>query len=107
MRAVNLPLLTALCEAAGTSGREERVRDVVAPELTALCDRVEVDPLGNLIGTREGAGRRLMLAAHMDESGLMATHVEDRGYIRVIPIGGWDARTLIGQRVMVHGREDI
>jgi len=107
VRAVNLPLLTALCEAAGTSGREERVRDVVAPEMTALCDRVEVDPLGNLIGTREGAGRRLMLAAHMDEIGLMATHVEDRGYIRVIPIGGWDARTLVGQRVMVHGREDI
>ena len=104
---MNLPLLTALAEAAGPSGREERVRDVVSAELEPLCDRVEVDPLGNLIGTREGAGRRLMLAAHMDEIGLMATHVEDRGFIRVIPLGGWDARTLVGQRVMVHGREDV
>lgn len=105
--AVNLPLLTALAEAAGPSGREERVRAIVEPELAALCDRVEVDPLGSLIGTREGSGPRLMLAAHMDEIGLMATHVEDRGFIRVIPLGGWDARTLIGQRVVVHGREDL
>ena len=55
---MNLPLLTALAEAAGPSGREERVRDVVSAELEPLCDRVEADPLGNLIGIREGAGRR-------------------------------------------------
>ncbi len=48
-----------------------------------------------------------MLAAHMDEIGLMVTHLDDRGFLRVIPLGGWDARTLVGQRVMVHGREDI
>ena len=104
---MNLPLLTALAEAAGPSGREERVRAIVEPELAALCDRVEIDPLGSVIGTRAGSGARLMLAAHMDEIGLMATHVEDRGFIRVIPLGGWDARTLVGQRVVVHGREDL
>jgi endoglucanase len=48
-----------------------------------------------------------MLAAHMDEIGLMVTHVEERGFLRVIPLGGWDARTLIGQRVLVRGREDL
>jgi putative aminopeptidase FrvX len=104
---MNLPLLRALAEASGPSGREERVRAVVAPELEALCDRVETDPLGNLSGIRAGDGPRLMLAAHMDEISLMVTHVEDRGYLRVIPIGGWDARTLVGQRVRVHGREDL
>jgi putative aminopeptidase FrvX len=105
--AVNLPLLSALAEASGPSGREDRVRDVVRPELAAVCDRVEVDPLGNLSGVREGDGPRLMLAAHMDEISLMVTHVEDRGYLRVIPVGGWDARTLVGQRVCVHGRQDL
>jgi endoglucanase len=102
-----MDLLTALCEAAGTSGREERVRAVVAPRLEELCDRVETDPLGNLMGIREGGGPRLMLAAHMDEIGLMVTHIDDRGFVKVIPIGGWDARTLVGQSVSIHGREDL
>jgi endoglucanase len=48
-----------------------------------------------------------MLAAHMDEIGLMVTHVEERGFVRVIALGGWDPRTLVGQRVLVRGREDL
>jgi endoglucanase len=104
---VDLDLLTALAEAHGTSGHEDRVRSIVAPELEALCDRVEVDPLGNVLGTRAGDGPRLMLAAHMDEIGLMVTHVDERGFLMVIPIGGWDARTLVDQRVLVRGREDL
>ena len=101
-------LLAALCEAAGPPGREERVRALVRPELEATCDRVESDPLGGLTGIREGTGGpRLMVAAHMDEIGLMVTHIDDRGYLRFVPLGGWDARTLVGQRVMVHGRDDV
>ena len=101
-------LLTALCEVAGPSGREERVRDIVRPELESACSRVMADPLGGLTGVRDGSGGpRLMLAAHMDEIGLMVTHIDDRGYLRFVPLGGWDARTLVGQRVMVHGREDL
>jgi endoglucanase len=104
---VNIDLLTALCEVAGTSGREDRVRDLVRPQLEELCHRVETDPLGNLMGIRAGDGPRLMLAAHMDEIGLMVTHIDERGFVRVIPIGGWDARTLVGQRVSIQGREDV
>ncbi len=104
---MDLDLLTTLCEVAGTSGREDRVREVVRPRLEELCERVEIDPLGNLTGIRPGDGPRLMLAAHMDEIGLMVTHVDERGFVRMIPIGGWDARTLVGQRVCVHGREDL
>lgn len=101
-------LLTALCEVAGPSGHEDRVRDLVRPELASVCDRVDADPLGGLTGVRAGSGGpRLMLAAHMDEIGLMVTHVDDRGYLRFVPLGGWDARTLVGQRVMVHGRDDL
>ncbi len=104
---MDMDLLTALAEAGGPPGREERVRAVVEPELSVLCDRVERDPLGGLIGVRGQGERRLMLAAHMDEIGLMVTHVNDRGFVRVIPLGGWDARTLLSQRVLVHGREDL
>ena len=104
---MNLDLLTALAGTHGTSGQEDRVRAIVAGELEPLCDRVEVDPLGNVMGVRGGDGPRLMLAAHMDEIGLMVTHIDDRGFLKVIPIGGWDARTLLDQRVLVRGREDL
>jgi tetrahedral aminopeptidase len=101
-------LLRALVEASGPPGREDRVAAVVRPELEAVCDRVDEEPLGGLIGVRAGnGGPRLMLAAHMDEIALMVTHVEERGYLRVIPLGGWDPRTLVGQRVVVHGRRDL
>jgi len=100
-------LLAQLCEAAGTSGWEDRIRAIVRPHLTAACDRVESDPLGGLIGRRDADGPTLMLAAHMDEIGLMVTHVDDRGFVWFVPTGGWDARTLVGQRVSVHGREDV
>jgi putative aminopeptidase FrvX len=104
---VDLSLLSALSEAAAPSGREERVREIVSAELAPLCDAVEVDPLGNLHARRGDGPWRLMLAAHMDEVSLRATHVDDRGFVRIIPVGGWDARTLVGQRVVVHGREDL
>lgn len=97
-------LLARLTDAHGPSGHEDAVRDIVRPVLEELCDRVETDPLGNLSGIRPGDGPRLMLAAHMDEIGLMVTHIDDRGFVRVIPVGGWDARTLVGQQVAVHGR---
>src|SRR5262245_14819109 len=81
LAAVNLPLLTELCEAAGPPGREERVRDVVVRELEPLVDHLEVDPLGNVIARSVGEGPRLMLSAHMDEIGFMVTHVDDGGFL--------------------------
>jgi tetrahedral aminopeptidase len=105
---VRKKLLKALVEVAGPSGREDRVRDIVRPELEKSCDRVDQDALGNLVGVRDGSGGpRLVLAAHMDEIGLMVTHIDDRGFLKFIPLGGWDPRTLVGQRVKVRGRRDL
>jgi endoglucanase len=103
-------LLAELSEAHGTSGREEAVAAIVRRELAPAVSRIETDPLGGLCGVRAASpgaddAPRLMLAAHMDEIGLMVTTIEDSGYVRVIPLGGWDARTLVSQRVLVHGRE--
>lgn len=105
---MNLDLLTELCETPGTSGREERIRAVVRRELDPVCEEIEVDPLGNLIARRPGSGGpRVMLAAHLDEIGFMVSHVEDAGFLRLIPLGGFDPKTLAAQRVIVHGREDL
>ncbi len=107
---MDFPLLAELTQASGPPGAEERVRAIVRARLEQSCDRVDDLAMGCLDGVRDAQGHpagRLMLAAHMDEIGLMITHVDDRGYAAFIPLGGWDARTLVGQRVLVHGREDL
>jgi tetrahedral aminopeptidase len=105
---VDIDLLTRLCETPGAPGREERIREVVRAELEPHADSVEVDPLGSLIARRAGGGGpSLMLSAHMDEIAFMVTHVGEGGYLRLIPLGGFDPKTLTAQRVIVHGREDL
>jgi endoglucanase len=105
---MNLDLLTELCETPGTSGREERIREVVVRELGPLADELTVDPLGSVVARRGGGGGpRLMLSAHMDEIGFMVSHVEEAGFLRLLPLGGFDPKTLTAQRVIVHGREDL
>jgi len=116
-----MKLLQKLSEAFGGSGYEGEVADIVAAELAPLCDRVSRDPLGNVIGLKRarkgraaragraakasrGARRRVMLAAHMDEIGFVVSHIEDKGFLRVQPAGGFDPRTLLAQRVTVLGK---
>jgi endoglucanase len=105
-------LLAELSNAHGTSGREAAIAAIVRRELGPDVDRIEADPLGGLCGIREAVPGtadpvRLMLAAHMDEIGLMVTAIEDSGFIRIIPLGGWDDRTLVSQRVVIHGRQAV
>lgn len=105
---LDIDLLTRLCETPGAPGREERIREVVIAELAPHVDDVSVDPLGNVAAVRRGGGGpRVMLAAHMDELGFMVTHIDDDGFIRVVPLGGFDPKTKVAQRVIVHGREDL
>lgn len=104
----DIDLLTRLCEAPGAPGREERIREVVIAELEPHADEISVDPMGSVAAVRNGGGGpRVMLAAHMDELGFMVTHIDDDGYIRVVPLGGFDPKTKVAQRVIVHGREDL
>ncbi len=104
---MNIELLAELCKTPGAPGHEERIRAVVRRELEPLVDEISVDPMGSLVATKKGTGPRLMLCAHMDEISFMVQHIEDSGFLRVIPLGGFDAKTLTAQRVIVHGREDL
>lgn len=94
-------LLARLVQAFGPSGREDAVRAVVGAELEAMGLRPSVDALGNLVAVRAGrdGGARVLLAAHMDEIGLMVTHVDDKGFARFAPVGGQSPQVLLGQRV--------
>lgn len=104
-----MDLLKELCECSGIPGREERLRQVVRRELEPVVDEMRVDGLGNLItckkATRRGKtpAKKLMVAAHMDEIGFVVSHIDDRGLLRLVPLGGHDPRNMMAQRVTVCG----
>lgn len=100
-------LLKKLTEVPGPSGREDVVRDLVADLLKDHVDKLWVDTWGNLIGLKKGLGGegKLMIASHMDEIGLFVSHIEDDGFLRVIPIGGIVERSLLYQRVVLRKRD--
>lgn len=100
---MDFKLLRSLCESHAVSGREEGIRAMIRKELTSVGCAVSGDALGNLIGVRKGKGKaKVMLAAHMDEIGFLVSHVDKNGFIRFQPLGGFDPRTLMSQRVYVH-----
>ena len=97
-------LLQQLTETFGPSGYEDNVRAIVREEVKSLADEINVDALGNLIVRRKpsrsgGDTRKIMIAAHMDEIGLMVSHVDTNGFVRFAPIGGVFRRYVVGGRV--------
>ncbi len=104
---LNLELLKRIAEAPGIPGREDAVRAIVVEEMTPLVDQISVDALGNVIGRRGSGSPRVMLAAHMDEIGFVVRTVDQYGAIRLQPLGGFDARNLIAQRVLIHARDGV
>lgn len=104
-------LIRKLVETVGPSGYEAAVREVVRTEIEALVDEIKVDALGNLIarkGQRSADGMRVMLSGHMDEIGVMVTHVDEKGFVRFTTIGGVSPATCIGGRVkFLHGASGL
>lgn len=97
-----LELLRRLTEPIGVPGAEDEVRAVLAELVRPHVDELRVDALGNLIGVRRGSGPvRLMLDAHMDEIGFMVGYVEEQGFLRLVPLGGWDPRIIPSHLVTV------
>lgn len=104
-----MELLKKLCGSDGIASRESTIRSIVEETLSPLCEDIRADSLGNVIARRghcSGPSEKtptIMLAAHMDEIGFMVSHVDtEKGVLRVNPVGGFDPRTLVAQRVTVH-----
>jgi endoglucanase len=105
---MNIPLLKLLSETPGAPGFEDKIRELVIKEITPYVDSVSVDNMGNVTAFRKGASdTKLMCAAHMDEIGFIVTHIDDNGFLKFAPLGGFDPKTLTAQRVIVHGKKDV
>ncbi len=103
-------LLKTFTEAPGPSGRENTIREVVAAQWTPLADEIRTDAMGSLIALQRGSAPSprpaLMVAAHMDEIGLIVTGIEGN-FLRVHTLGGMDRRVILGLEVTVHGQRPL
>jgi endoglucanase len=94
-------LIKNLVEAYGPSGFEDNIRKIIQDEIASSADEISVDSMGNLIALKkgDGSGLSVMVAAHMDEIGIMTTHITEKGFLRFTNIGGVRPQTLMGSRV--------
>ncbi len=112
---MNGELLTRIGNAPGVPGFEDAVQELIAQDFASTCDEVRRDPMGNVIGVKKARlshqnGQRplrVMFAAHCDEVGMMVKHINDRGLIHFIPIGGLSPQVAQSQRVVIHGRQPV
>jgi endoglucanase len=98
-----------LSELIGVSGYEKPVIDYIQSKIDGLVDEMWVDPLGSLLAVKNGsnAKERILLDAHADEVGFMVSYIEPKGgFLRFVPIGGWDTRILLGQSVKMLGEDN-
>lgn len=108
-------LLERVCNTPGVPGREDEVQDVVMDVLRPVCDEVCRDRMGNVIGLKkateppagDGGPLKVVLAAHVDEIGMMVKHIDDDGFIRFEPLGGLHPQVLASQLVVIHGKKPV
>ena len=96
-----LELLEKFTAGFGPAGEEMIITELIKDEITGYCDEIKTDKLGNLIAYKKGKGnKKIMLAAHMDEIGIMITHIDEEGFLRFTPIGGVNPRILRHQKMV-------
>lgn len=105
MRSTSLTFLQRLLDAPGPSGFETAPAKIWRDEAATVADEVSVDVSGNSAAVLHAGGApRIMFAGHIDEIGLMVSHVDDDGFLAFQGIGGWDPQVLVGQRVVIAAR---
>lgn len=104
----NSELMKKLSDCFSPSGREKNVREMIINEIKDYADEINVDPLGNVIARKKGNGKKILFSAHMDQIGLIITHVDEKGFLRFSNVGGVHAKGIIGLRMIFdNGLEGI
>ena len=110
MQQLDINLLKKICELPGAPGFEDRIRNFLINQLDKVADNIEIDNMGNLYAVKfaeDKNAKSVMVTAHMDEIGFIVNHIDDNGFVRFHPLGGFDPKTLTAQRVIIHGKEDV
>jgi len=97
--------LEQLCRIDGVSGYEGNVAELMRKELKKSCDEILTDRFGNVIGRKGKGKKKIMLAAHMDEIGLLVKHISKEGFLSFVKVGGIDDRILLDQRVVIKAKK--
>ncbi len=98
-------LIKNITELYGPSGREHEVREFIKKEIKDYVDEIKVDKLGNLIAIKKGtSGKTVLFDAHMDEIGVVVTHIIDGGFLKIEQVGGQFPLNLVGARLNFKGR---
>lgn len=102
----HLDVIQELCDTHGISGYESKVRKVFQRHLEPLSDTLLRDNLGGIAGVKNGdtQGPKILIAGHLDEIGMMVTHITKEGFIRFQTVGGWWSQVMLAQRVVVQTR---
>lgn len=104
---INIELLSQICKVPGAPGHEQKIREFILKEIEGLVDEVKLDAMGNILALKKGTeDKKLLIAAHMDEISFIVSHIDDDGFIRFQPLGGFDPKTLTAQRVIIHSGEN-
>ena len=94
-----MEMLKRLTGCFGPSGSEEEIRETIKELIKDYADEVSEDVMGNLIARKKGTGKKIMLASHMDEIGVIITYIDDNGFLRFSPVGGLNTKDILYNKV--------
>jgi len=109
---IDIELLSQVCKLPGAPGFEQPIRAFIMQHIEPFVDKVYTDNMGSVIALKKGSlaeahRKKVMVAAHMDEISFIVTYIDDDGFVRFQPLGGFDPKTLTAQRVIIHGSKDV
>jgi tetrahedral aminopeptidase len=102
---MDMNLLKELSETPGVPGREERVRELLLKRCKGLFDEVSVDAMGSVLARKKSkvkGAKKVVIACHIDEIGFYVKHIDEKGFLRLVNVGGFDTRNLFARRVRVQ-----
>ena len=105
---IDIKLLDKVTQVPGAPGYEYKIRSFIKEQIKNFVDEIYTDPMGNLVAIKKGkSDKKVMVAAHMDEISFIVSHIDENGFLRFHPLGGFDPKTLTAQRVIIHGKKDV
>ncbi len=100
--------ILTLSQLSAVSGAEDSVRAYLVPKIQKLCDKIEIDTIGNIIALKKGkdSSKKVMIATHIDEVGFIVSDITEKGFIKFKSVGIIDPRTLVSKTVLIGDKTE-